>query len=353
MENYIIKKGIDSYFNDCGYYPNKTIDELIEIANNIEECVGFNNKGYMKKLILPDNKLVKVGHIDLYINITKINNIINDKKQIALGYIKKDITFVITTCKRLKDFKNTMDKFLYHCQDVYLISKWICIDDNSSEEDRNEMKRLYPFFKFIFKTEEQKGHAKSLNILLDTVKSKYVLMFEDDWECSMNFFIEPYVKLLNENIYHQVLFHSIINDEETFKYIRTANDIGIYEYQYSSICPYKYKLQGNYLKRKLEIEKEFNIISEVKGFHHPSFSLNVSIFNFSKIKSYNIRFKEKVEDNDIFELYFSFECLKKGFKVAFTKIHIEHSGWGNSAYILNDMKRSYEVEGTPYIKKKT
>ena len=71
---------------------------------------------------------------------------------------------------------------------------------------------------------------------------------------------------------------------------------------------------------------------------------NPSIFNFSKIKSYDIRFKDTVEYNDSFELYFSAQCLKNGFRVAFTKIHIEHSGEANSAYILNGLARSYEID---------
>lgn len=348
MENFIIKEGYDSHGNDCGYYPNKTIEELIKISNSVDECVGFNNLGYLKKSIVADDKFTKNERINLYINSKKINDIIERRKQIANGNFKKDITFVITTCKRLDYFINTIDKFLLHCQDIHIISKWICIDDNSSEEDRLVMKQKYPFFKFILKNEDEKGHAKSLNIMLDIVKTKYVLMFEDDWECSMDFYIEPYIRLLNENKYHQILFHTIINDEETFKHIKRVNNIGIYEYVYSSICPYKYKLQEGYLKRKLEIEKEFNIINEVKGFHHPGFSLNPSIFNFSKVKNYNIRFREEMKDNDIFELYFAFECLKRGFKVAFTKIHIEHSGWGRSSYTLNGMKRCYEVAGTPF-----
>ena len=174
-------------------------------------------------------------------------------------------------------------------------------------------------------------------------------MFEDDWESSMNFYIEPYIRLLNENNYHQVLFHSIINDEETFKHIRTANTVGIYEYVYSSTCPYKKKMNKDLLEKMLAIEKELDIGPHpVKGFMTFGWGLNPSVFNFSKIKSYNIRFKDALEDNDTFEMYFSGQCLKNGFKVAFTKIHIDHIGWANSAYILNGMERCYEVLGSPY-----
>lgn len=348
MDDYIIKKNLDSYGNDCGYYPNKTIEELIKISNYVNECIGFNSKGYLKSIIVKDDKLMK-SDLDLYINTKKINNIILNKKQVASGNIKKDITFVITTCKRLDTFIKTMNNFLYYCQDIYVINKWVCIDDNSSDEDRIIMKNNFPFFNFILKHEENKGHAKSLNFMFDIIKTKYVFMFEDDWDCSMNFYIEPYIRLLNENIYHQIVFHTIINDEETFKYIRTINNTKIYEYVYSSICQYKYKLEENHKRLHLQIEKEFNIKNEVKGFFHPGFSLNPSIFNFNLVKKYNIRFKEGKNDNEIFETYFAFQCLKNGFNVCFSKIGISHSGWGNSSYILNGMQRSFEIKGTIYM----
>ena len=345
MNSYNFKKGYDSYGDDIGYYPKKSIEKLIVITNNTDEAVGFNSLGYIKKTIKADDKLEKNEGIDIYINKSKIEEIINRKKIIASGNLKKDITFVITTCKRFDLFKNTMDKFLFHCQDIHSINNWLCLDDNSSEEDRSNMVKEYPFFNFIWKTVEQKGHAKSLNMLFDLVKTKYIFMFEDDWECSMNFYIDPYIRLLNEDIYNQVLFHTVINDEKTFKHICTANTIGIYEYQYSSTCSYKKNCEQKWVTKMLDIVKELDIPpSPVKGFMAFGWSLNPSIFNFSKIKSYDIRFKDTVEYNDSFELYFSAQCLKNGFRVAFTKIHIEHSGEANSAYILNGLARSYEID---------
>ena len=344
MQNYNIKRNYDSMGNDYDFIPNKTIKELIEICDNTDECVGFNSKGFLKKVIVDDSKLVRIQDIDLYINNDKINNIIERKKQIASGDIKKDITFVITTCKRLDYFINTMDKFLYHCQDLHIFSRFLCIDDNSSDEDRDIMKEKYPFFDFILKNKEQKGHAKSLNIMLDNVSTKYIFLFEDDWICSMDFYIEPYVRLLNEGVYHQTIFHTIISDlDDRFKFVRTINNTNMYEYAYNSECIYKSRLEGNYLRRKLEFEKEFNIKSQSsQGFHHPGFSLNPSIFNLSEIKKYDIHFSEDTKDNDIFELYFAFQCLKNNFKVALTRININHCGWGRSSYVLNDMKRSHD-----------
>ena len=93
-----------------------------------------------------------------------------------------DTTFTITTCKRLDLFERTMNSFLNCCQDVHRIRRFVCADDNSSTEDRERMQALYPFFEFIFKSPEDKGHARSMNLLRAEVDTPYWLHMEDDWE---------------------------------------------------------------------------------------------------------------------------------------------------------------------------
>jgi hypothetical protein len=91
------------------------------------------------------------------------------------------ITCTITTCKRLDLFERTMNSFLSMCLDLHLIAQWICIDDTSSQSDREQMQRLYPFLTFIWKSENEKGHAQSMNQLLDRIRTPYVFHLEDDW----------------------------------------------------------------------------------------------------------------------------------------------------------------------------
>lgn len=92
------------------------------------------------------------------------------------------ITCTITTCKRLDLFIKTMDSFLSTCTDIHLISKFICVDDNSFEKDREVMEKKYPFFQFVWKTPEEKGHAKSMQMLTSMVDTPYMLHLEDDWQ---------------------------------------------------------------------------------------------------------------------------------------------------------------------------
>jgi GR25 family glycosyltransferase involved in LPS biosynthesis len=92
------------------------------------------------------------------------------------------ITFTITTCKRYDLFEKTMNSFLNCCKDIHLIDKWFLVDDNSSSEDRERMKKNYPFFEFYFKDISEKGHPRSMNIIRDKVKSPFIFHMEDDWQ---------------------------------------------------------------------------------------------------------------------------------------------------------------------------
>ena len=54
-----------------------------------------------------------------------------------------NVTITMTTCKRFNLFTQTVSSFINCCLDIELVSRWICVDDNSTEEDRKEMKELY------------------------------------------------------------------------------------------------------------------------------------------------------------------------------------------------------------------
>jgi hypothetical protein len=116
----------------------------------------------------------------------KIQTIVaNQQSENKLYENKNSVTLTITTCKRYDLFVKTMNSFINCCKDAELIGRWICIDDNSSDEDRENMKQNYPFFEFYFKTEKEKGHSASMNLIQSMVTSPFILHLEDDW-----FFIE-------------------------------------------------------------------------------------------------------------------------------------------------------------------
>lgn len=92
------------------------------------------------------------------------------------------ITFTITSCKRFDLFEKTMNSFINCCIDLDRIDYWLCVDDNSSPEDKKSMQEKYPFFTFYWKNPSEKGHPQSMNIIRDSVKTPYIFHMEDDWK---------------------------------------------------------------------------------------------------------------------------------------------------------------------------
>ena len=132
------------------------------------------------------------------------------------------VLFSITTCKRLDLFVQTMNSILSSWKDISFIDSFLCVDDNSTEADRLQMKSLYPFFQFYFKTPQEKGHRISMNYIwnhIQTTQPKYWIHLEDDW---LFFREDSYVRKSmdfldrheSRNI-HQVLFNK--NYAETFQ----------------------------------------------------------------------------------------------------------------------------------------
>ena len=153
-----------------------------------------------------------------------INNVINVYRPIFSAYPKKliktlpinsndnSIIFTITTCKRFDLFEQTMNSFINNCVDIHKITKFLCIDDNSSEEDQRKMKSLYPFMEFYFKKDTEKGHRTSMNIIWDRLnhdRPTFWLHMEDDWLFIKkdNYITKATSQLDNNDNIMQVLFN--------------------------------------------------------------------------------------------------------------------------------------------------
>ena len=175
-----------TYINNIfKYFIQRNINELNENFTNLFKC-NLNENSYY---------LVYQLYNLIYAFIT------NDGRTPFCEYNKSDveeyikwsqnkptdpsnkITVTMTTCKRFDLFRRTMISILKYVKDLkqYLFD-WIVIDDNSSEKMRNQMKEEFPFITYIYKDETNKGHARSLNILMDMIKTPYVMNIEDDWE---------------------------------------------------------------------------------------------------------------------------------------------------------------------------
>ena len=190
--------------------------EYAKIASNIDSIFSFDLYNYILELrglsyessisILDEqSKIINDDIINryTYYNLTKINDILSrPKSKFPL------VTLTITTCKRFDLFEKTINSIL-NCFDIDKIDKWLCVDDNSSIEDQNKMKTLYPFFKFYFKNSDEKGHSKSMNIIKNNITTPYILHLEDDWVFykKRNYITEALSVLYQDSKYGQCLFN--------------------------------------------------------------------------------------------------------------------------------------------------
>jgi len=258
---------------------------------------------------------------------------------------KLDVTFTVTTCRRLNHFIETMESFFKQCIDFSLISTYLLVDDNSSEEDRALMKEKYPFFQFIWKEPSQSGHASSLNIILKEVKTKYVLQWEDDWKIDRPFSVKELVTFLTEKNGFQVKF---LNENERSEYlpyvekgltyveaipfepIRASASLDVCREMYISFLR---EIGRDDLAERVE-RKDY----VYTGYWWPGFALNPSLYNILDMRKIGLFL-----DINEFEFYQGAKAYFLGLKVYVDLTHqCIHIGNDVSAYILNNAIRSYE-----------
>jgi GR25 family glycosyltransferase involved in LPS biosynthesis len=187
--------------------------------------VPYNDDKYIYELLSMQQECeIDYNKYILYnkISCNDISDCIKSKSNDDIS--SESITVTMTTCKRLDLFTQTVNSFIACCTDLKeYIREWIVVDDNSSEEDKKTMKDLYPFITFIFKNENQKGHALSMNMLIDLIDTPYVLHLEDDWKFFYpGDFITKCVKILSSDTkYGQCLFNRAYGED-----INTGYKIG-------------------------------------------------------------------------------------------------------------------------------
>lgn len=249
------------------------------------------------------------------------------------------VTFTITTCKRLDLFIRTMESFMRSCVDKHLIKEFICVDDNSSEHDRKIMQEKFPFFRYIFKSPEDKGHAKSMQIITrEAVKTPYIFHMEDDWLIINPIFLSDLIEIMIESDEFGVKQVCI---NKNYREIPEISIPGGYE---------KYT-QGNlryFIHEHTKTEYETRKFYLKYGIHPscnywPHYTLQPSLVC-------NVVFKEiEYEDVKQFERVFAIKYEAKGWKTAFhQEINCRHIGrlideagqsGKKNAYELNDVEQ--------------
>lgn len=278
------------------------------------------------------------------------NDFIRYNKKLVDGLMSKPsnpipiITFTITTCKRLDLFEKTINSFLNCCKDLNRIDKWFCIDDNSSEKDREIMKTKYPFFTFYWKDMSEKGHVCSMNIIKQSVRTEFIFHMEDDWTF---FDRRPYISdcmkvLLSDKMIGQCLINK--NYGET---LDCCNIIGGFPEKTKSGMSYVTHEYTSDDASKKEFAEKYKFGRNCA--YWPHFSFRPSLLKrdvLESIGSYNI-------ESPHFEMDYAYRYVKAGFKSCFLDgIFCLHTGRLTSQRDDKTISNAYDLNGENQFVKK-
>lgn len=306
-------------FNDAYFYATKSLEYLSETNENEKEV----SRNIIRNIIQSGEfEKMKIQYpIDI---VNKLTNWIKSNT------FDKNIIFTMTTCKRFDLFERTLNSFLLNCIDIDKIDKFLVIDDNSSETDKEKMKQLYPFIEFIFKDVKDKGHVKSMNIIRErSLEYKYQFHLEDDW---LFIWKDKYItkckRVLDENEnYGQCLLNKNYSEAfETIKggIIKHLNNDYFYEHEHYT---------GSDLDKHTR-ERSPSV------FYWPHFSLRVGLTRtsiYNKIGEFH--------SVSHFEMEFANRYTSYGYKTTYLKsiycLHIGKRTWENTAnaYKLNNVSQ--------------
>jgi glycosyl transferase family 25 len=247
------------------------------------------------------------------------------------------VTFSVTSCKRLDLFTQTINSFMACCTDWHMIDRWICVDDNSSTEDRIMMQKMYPFFEFYMKSFDEKGHPQSMNIIRDMVKTPYLFHIEDDWSFfSKKSYISDCLDVLSHD---ENLMQCLVNKN----YAEVEKDVCILGGDPKTSTGgvrYFVHVNANTEEEKIAFVEKYG--SGLSQYYWPHYSFRPSLINtrvFRELGQYN-------ETVSHFEMEYAYRYVEKGWKSAFLEgiycIHIgrltseRHDTTKSNAYVLNN-----------------
>ena len=321
MKNDESAEAVDFFRNYVRILSNKCGVQRQSITPN--ECTIFNVLLEKNK-----NKLTKY----------KVYSPLNSKKD------KPTIMITFTTCKRFSLFTQTVNSIMNTWLDANQIDCWFCVDDNSSKTDRTNMSRLYPWMEFYMKSEEEKGHMESMNIIwkeLEKRKPTYWIHMEDDFlffdrDNYVSQAIKGLTALKKENV-HQILFNRSYGETIDCYNIKSHEHLNDFEDD---------DINNEFCIHNFQDNKKFNYTN---CHYWPHYSFRPSMMRteiFLKLGDFS-------SDITFFEREYSNKYQQAGFKSGFfNKITNLHTGRLTKDKDNANIPNAYQLNNTSQFTKK-
>lgn len=343
------------YINEfeSGYQSIKNIINS-QIIEEDKKLVSLNNMRFYQSFLLKDQTLT----IDFF---NKVNDTIKKRGEkhtlnndeikhwdIIFQNVRKKLTkyqlykfknkkqpkifLSFTTCKRFDLFGQTINSILNQWLDKDKIDYWFCVDDNSSEEDRNYMKRLYPWIDYYMKNEEEKGHKKSMNIIFNKLKElqpTYWIHMEDDF---LFFEQNHYIKEALEGL-EQLKEHNV-------KQILFNREYGEVIGDYNIVSHKQILGQNKYCLHEYDTNKKSN---QQNCYYWPIYSFRPSLVDVKTI----LELGNFDTEETFFEHTYALKWVRAGYQSGFfNKLTHLHIGRLTSERMNKDKKNAYELNET-------
>ena len=242
------------------------------------------------------------------------------------------VILTFTTCKRFDLFEQTVNSILNMWTDINMIDYWYCVDDNSSQEDRDKMQKAYPWIDFYMKGPEEKGHRPSMKIIWDKLKDiqpEYWIHMEDDFlfHTPGSYVYKPMQMMIDSrnsgyNV-RQILYNR--------NYGETIRD---------------YKIQGHKILRRMAHEVALHQYKVGSNFDYgnchywPHYSFRPSLIDVAAILTVG----NYDTPNQFFEMDYANRWMQMGFLSGFyNHITNRHIGRLTSERNDNTQKNAYEL----------
>ena len=231
----------------------------------------------------------------------------------------KDVVITMTTCKRMDLTYRTINSMLYCISDIKQhVRSFIVIDDNTSEEERNRLLETYPFITLIRKTPEEKGHPRSMNMLLSLISScSYQFHIEDDWEF---FYASNYITRCKQLIELSPSIGQCLLNKDYGEDQISINKIGgssLKESPWGEMYYEHRHFSGN------ELQMESAKCGKANNLYWPHFSFRVGLTKTSVYKTCG-PFNEKAQH---FEMEYGQRYTQAGYRTIFLdRVYCTHIG---------------------------